>query len=64
MQFSLLYFHCIDFSLFINTGIICVKRMRGATLSLSNNNNKLRVSNIRVSNRTLIYNVYPKSALT
>ena len=28
------------------------------------NNNNLRVSNIRVSNRTLIYNVCPKSALT
>src|SRR6218665_1055311 len=27
-------------------------------------NNNLRVSNIRVSNRTLIYNVCPKSALT
>ena len=27
-------------------------------------NNNLRVSNIRVSNRTLIYNVWPKSALT
>src|SRR6218665_879282 len=30
----------------------------------NNNNNDLRVSNIRVSNRTLIYNVCPKSALT
>ena len=30
----------------------------------NNNNNNLRVSNIRVSNRTLIYNVCPKSALT
>ena len=29
-----------------------------------NNNNNFRVSNIRVSNRTLIYNVCPKSALT
>ena len=27
-------------------------------------NNNLRASNIRVSNRTLIYNVCPKSALT
>ena len=27
-------------------------------------NNNLRVSNIRVSSRTLIYNVCPKSALT
>ena len=31
---------------------------------VNNNNNNLRVSNIRVSNRTLIYNVCPKSALT
>jgi len=31
----------------------------------NNNNNNLRVSNIRVSNRTLIYTcVCPKSALT
>jgi len=30
----------------------------------NNNNNNLRVSNIRVSNRPLIYNVCPKSALT
>jgi len=30
----------------------------------NNNNGNLRVSNIRVSNRTLIYNVCPKSALT
>ena len=29
----------------------------------NNNNNNLRVSNIMVSNRTLIYNVCPKSAL-
>jgi len=30
---------------------------------INNNNNNLRVSNIRVSNRTLIYNVCPKSGL-
>src|SRR6218665_950823 len=29
-----------------------------------NNNNNFRVSNIRVSNRTLIYNVCPEAALT
>ena len=33
-------------------------------LSSSANNNNLRVSDIRLSNRTLIYNVCPKSALT
>ena len=33
-------------------------------LIYNDNNNNLRVSNIRVSNRTLIYNVCPKSALT
>jgi len=32
--------------------------------TFTNNNNNIRVSNIRVSNRTLIYNVCPKSALT
>ena len=30
----------------------------------NNNNNSFRVSNIRVSNRTLIYNVCPEAALT
>src|SRR6218665_3303226 len=30
----------------------------------NNNNNNFRVSNIRVSNRTLIYNVCPEAALT
>jgi len=30
----------------------------------NNNNNNLRVSDIRLSNRTMIYNVCPKSALT
>jgi len=30
----------------------------------NNNNNNLRVSNIMVSHRTLIYSVCPKSALT
>src|SRR6218665_1529733 len=34
------------------------------TYIYNKNNNNLRVSNIRVSNRTLIYNVCPKSALT
>jgi len=35
----------------------------GADLAANNNNNNnnFRVSNIRVSNRTLIYNVCPKS---
>jgi len=31
---------------------------------INNNNNNFRVSNIRVSNRTLIYNVCPEAALT
>jgi len=30
----------------------------------NNNNNNFHVSNIRVSNRTLIYNVCPEAALT
>ena len=33
-------------------------------LYTNNNNNNFRVSNIRVSNRTLIYNVCPEAALT
>jgi len=33
-------------------------------LTNNNNNNNFRVSNIRVSNRTLIYNVCPEAALT
>ena len=33
-------------------------------VSNNNNNNNFRVSNIRVSNRTLIYNVCPEAALT
>jgi len=36
----------------------------GFDTSLKTCNNNLRVSNIRVSNRNLIYNVCPKSALT
>jgi len=40
------------------------KRERYGERERENNNNNLRVSNIRVSNRTLIYNVCPKCALT
>src|SRR6218665_1616114 len=35
-----------------------------ACMLYNNNNNNFRVSNIRVSNRTLIYNVCPEAALT
>ena len=41
------------------------RRYAAPTLSyIDLNNNNFRVSNIRVSNRTLIYNVCPEAALT
>jgi len=46
-----------------STKIVAGTKKIGADTTTTNNNN-LRVSNIRVSNRTLIYNVCPKSALT
>ena len=50
------------FYLFSLSVSLCLSLSR--CLSVSNNNNNFRVSNIRVSNRTLNYNVCPKSTLT
>src|SRR6218665_882435 len=53
-----------QFSQIVHAEIIGHKRFYTSSNGINNNNNNFRVSNIRVSNRTLIYNVCPEAALT